>query len=112
MHQEDIIHRDIKPENLLMNHVHYLITQGYVKIGDFGCSVFGNVMRRTVVGCLAYISPQQLTNTPYDDKIDAWSVGILAYEMLFGKAPFEDTIKAMTTKITADESDEAIRKRL
>ena len=59
-------------------YISFLI-QHYVKIGDFGTSVFGNQMRRTVVGCLAYISPEQLTNTPYDDKIDAWSIGILAY---------------------------------
>ena len=55
------------------------LIQHYVKIGDFGTSVFGNSMRKTVVGCLAYISPEQLTNTPYDDKIDSWSIGILCF---------------------------------
>ena len=56
-------------------------------------------MRRTVVGCLAYISPEQLTNTPYDDKIDAWSIGILAYELLVGRPPFEDKIRNLTTRM-------------
>ncbi len=59
-----------------------------MKVGDFGCAVFTNTKRTTVVGCLAYISPQQLNNDSYDDKIDVWSVGILTYELLTGKAPF------------------------
>lgn len=62
--------------------------QNYLKIGDFGCAVFGNTLRRTVVGCYAYISPEQFSNNPYDQKIDSWSVGILAYEMLTGRPPY------------------------
>jgi aurora kinase len=50
-----------------------------VKIGDFGCAIFSNTLRKTVVGCLAYISPEQLANGFYDDKIDVWSVGILTF---------------------------------
>lgn len=50
MHMEQIIHRDIKPENIFLHN-------GYVKIGDFGCSVFSSSQRKTIVGCLAYISP-------------------------------------------------------
>lgn len=53
--------------------------QDYVKIGDFGCAVFSHTMRNTMVGCLAYISPEQLLNSDYDEKIDVWSVGILAF---------------------------------
>lgn len=63
--------------------------QGYLKIGDFGCAIYTNTLRKTLVGCLAYISPEQLNNDFYDDKIDVWSVGILTYELLTGKAPFE-----------------------
>lgn len=69
-------------------------------------------MRRTVVGCLAYISPEQLTNTPYDDKIDAWSIGILAYELLVGKPPFEDKIRTLTRQMYDGEPIENIKKRI
>ncbi len=60
----------------------------YLKIGDFGCAVYTQTLRKTMVGCLAYISPEQLNNDFYDDKIDIWSLGILTYEMITGKAPF------------------------
>ena len=46
-------------------------------------------MRRTVVSCLEYSSPEQLTGAFYDHKIDVWGVGILAYELLTGRSPFE-----------------------
>ena len=57
------------------------MTQGVVKLGDFGCSIY-NIdarLRTTVVGCLEYSSPEQLSQTAYSNKIDAWSLGILAY---------------------------------
>lgn len=77
-------------------------TQNYLKIGDFGCAVFGNTLRRTVVGCYAYISPEQFSNNPYDQKIDSWSVGILAYEMLTGRPPYEEQLR----KIAMEASKE------
>ena len=55
--------------------------QSVVKLGDFGCSIY-NIdarLRTTVVGCLEYSSPEQLSQTAYSNKIDAWSLGILSY---------------------------------
>jgi len=49
---------------------------------------------------LAYISPEQLNNESYDDKIDVWSVGILTYEILTGKAPFESDIMKASQQVT------------
>lgn len=69
--------------------------QDYIKIGDFGCAVYSEGMRKTVVGCLAYISPQQLNQNGYDVKIDIWSVGVLTYELLFGRSPFEADLMKM-----------------
>jgi serine/threonine protein kinase len=63
-----------------------------LKIGDFGCAIYTQTLRKTVVGCLAYSSPEQLKNSLYDDKIDAWSVGILTYELLTGKSPFDNDL--------------------
>jgi serine/threonine protein kinase len=56
-----------------------MLTQSYLKIADFGCSVFGNILRNTVVGSYVYISPEQFSHNPYDEKIDSWSVGTLLY---------------------------------
>jgi serine/threonine protein kinase len=55
--------------------------QGYIKLGDFGCSIYHNEtgLRNTIVGCLEYSSPEQLCKEGYSDKIDAWSLGILTY---------------------------------
>lgn len=53
--------------------------EDYLKIGDFGCAIYTHTLRTTIVGCLAYISPEQLNNQSYDEKIDAWSVGVLTY---------------------------------
>lgn len=55
MHKEEVIHRDLKPENILMY-------EDYLKIGDFGCAIYTHTLRNTIVGCLAYISPEQLNN--------------------------------------------------
>jgi len=45
-----------------------------------------------VIGSLAYISPEQLKQGSYDEKIDVWSLGVMAYEMIFGKSPFQEDI--------------------
>ncbi len=56
-----------------------MLFKDYIKLGDFGCSVFSDSKRNTMVGSLAYFSPEQLNNESYDEKIDVWSVGILCY---------------------------------
>lgn len=72
MHIEDIIHRDLKSENIFIH-------EDYLKIGDFGCAIRSNTKRNTLVGCLAYISPEQFNSESYDEKIDIWSLGVLCY---------------------------------
>jgi serine/threonine protein kinase len=78
--------------------------QNVVKIGDFGCSIYNqnSGLRTTVVGCLEYSSPEQLSNEGYSEKIDAWSLGILTYELLFGKSPFEKDIKSIARNKEAE----------
>ena len=82
-----MIHRDIKPENLLN-------CLGTLKLADFGWSVHAPSNRRqTMCGTLDYLPPEMLvrgkTANTYDNKVDIWSVGILAYEFVVGKPPFE-----------------------
>jgi serine/threonine protein kinase len=66
-----------------------MIIKGYAKIGDFGCSIYTQSLRNTIIGSLAYISPEQLKQGSYDEKIDVWSLGVMAYEMMVGKSPYQ-----------------------
>jgi serine/threonine protein kinase len=88
LHGKGIIHRDIKPENLLIDH------QNHIKLADFGWSNFLNpgVARTTFCGTNDYLAPEMLTKShSHDHMVDVWSVGVLIYELLTGKAPFAPT---------------------
>lgn len=79
-----MIHRDIKPENLLLG------VKNEIKIADFGWSVHAPSSRRTTVcGTLDYLAPEMINKEKYDEKVDLWCLGILCYEFLTGKPPFE-----------------------
>jgi serine/threonine protein kinase len=81
---EGIIHRDLKPANVLVH-------EGTFKICDFGfAKYFGemNKMAKTCVGTPIYMSPQVLKQKPYTSKTDIWSLGVMFYELVFGKLPF------------------------
>lgn len=90
LHKKHVMHRDIKPENILVG-IH-----GEIKISDFGWSVHApNNRRQTMCGTLDYLPPEMLKpgsqDNFYSEKVDLWSLGVLAYEFLVGEAPFEDT---------------------
>ena len=79
-----MIHRDIKPENLLLD------VRGDLKIADFGWSVHAPSSRRaTMCGTLDYLPPEMVAGEFHDEKVDLWSLGVLCYEFLCGKPPFE-----------------------
>ncbi|XP_054710777.1 aurora kinase B-like [Uloborus diversus] len=83
-HSRKVIHRDIKPENLLLDIV------GNIKIADFGWSVHApSLKRKTMCGTLDYLPPEMLEHKVYDTTVDLWCLGILCYEFLVGKPPFE-----------------------
>ncbi len=85
-HRADIIHRDIKPANLLVDE------SGTVKIVDFGIAsargASGLTETGTVMGTLAYASPEQLNGAELTGATDLYSLGIVAYEALMGRPPF------------------------
>lgn len=83
-HSKKVIHRDIKPENLLLD------VKGDLKIADFGWSVHAPSSRRaTMCGTLDYLPPEMVAGDYHDEKVDLWSLGVLCYEFLCGKPPFE-----------------------
>ncbi|KAJ3089566.1 spindle assembly checkpoint kinase [Quaeritorhiza haematococci] len=85
LHQKHVIHRDIKPENLLLG------IKGELKIADFGWSVHApNSRRTTLCGTLDYLPPEMVEGRDHNEKVDLWSLGVLAYEFLVGVPPFED----------------------
>ncbi|XP_021348036.1 aurora kinase A-like [Mizuhopecten yessoensis] len=95
-HSKKVIHRDIKPENLLLG------LTGDLKIADFGWSVHAPSSRRTTLcGTLDYLPPEMIEGKLHDEKVDLWSLGVLCYEFLVGKPPFEadnntDTYRRIT----------------
>lgn len=84
LHSKNVIHRDIKPENLLVDHM------GNLKIADFGWSVHAPGRRRqTLCGTLDYLPPEMVEQKAYSVEADIWCLGVLCYEFLVGKPPFE-----------------------
>ena len=86
-HDKGIIHRDIKPQNIL------LLENGTIKVTDFGIARLGKgetqTMSGSAVGSVHYISPEQARGGETDNKSDVYSVGVVLYEMMTGKLPFE-----------------------
>ena len=85
-HFKGIIHRDIKPQNIM------LLKNGRIKVTDFGIAKLPNAetvtMTDKAIGTVFYISPEQASGKPIDQRSDLYSLGVLMYEMVTGKLPF------------------------
>ncbi|CEF64241.1 Aurora kinase B [Strongyloides ratti] len=96
-HSKNVIHRDLKPENILIG------IQGELKIADFGWSVHSpSDNRKTLCGTLDYLPPEIVMGFKYDHNVDNWSIGVLCYEFLHGKPPFESTDNKGTYKLITE----------
>ena len=87
-HDRGIVHRDIKPQNIM------LLSDGTIKITDFGIARFSrsstnNTITTKAIGSVHYISPEQASGANTDARTDLYSIGVLLFEMLTGKLPFE-----------------------
>ena len=88
-HSKGIVHRDVKPQNIMLQ------ADGSIKMMDFGIARFSRAQSQTVsdkaIGSVHYISPEQAKGDHTDARTDIYSVGVMMYEMLSGKLPFDGT---------------------
>ena len=85
-HSRGIIHRDIKPQNIMV------LRDGSVKVADFGIACLANqgqTLTQEALGSVHYISPEQARGDRIDARSDIYSAGVVLYEMLTGRLPFE-----------------------
>jgi serine/threonine kinase 32 len=99
LHSIRIVHRDLKPDNLLLDE------NGHVHLTDFNIAVHFSSGRQLtgVAGSMAYMAPEVLAKKGYSCQIDWWSLGVIVYELLFGRRPFKGkTNSALTESIQGE----------
>src|SRR5262245_49116166 len=86
-HNQGVIHRDLTPSNIILSH------DGRVRIVDFGVARLADVSQLTEpgtnLGTAPYVSPEQMKGDAVDHRTDTWSLGVILYELMTGKRPFQ-----------------------
>lgn len=102
LHKQNILHRDVKPENVLVKN------DGCVKLCDFGfCAPYGvDVIRRTMCGTTEYLPPEILLGATQNNKVDIWCLGVLLYELLHKRTPFDSR---SDNQLLVDQNKQRIR---
>ncbi|XP_071964439.1 serine/threonine-protein kinase ULK3-like [Antedon mediterranea] len=102
LHSQNISHMDLKPQNLLLSNSYDPV----LKVADFGFAQYVEIQinSESLRGSPLYMAPEIIINATYDAKVDLWSVGVILFECLFGKAPFASkTFSELADKIKSNE---------
>ncbi|MEL7088469.1 MAG: serine/threonine-protein kinase, partial [Planctomycetota bacterium] len=99
IHDAGVVHRDLKPSNVLLGE------DGGLKICDFGLSALIESQDSLSLGSVRYMAPELLRSEPADQRADLYSLGIMAYEMLAGRANFDTAFR----NVLRDQRNQAMR---
>jgi serine/threonine protein kinase/tetratricopeptide (TPR) repeat protein len=105
-HEAGVVHRDIKPSNIIIDN------DGRARLVDFGLAMVSGEDKLTktgsTLGTVGYMSPEQIVGTKVDHRSDLFSVGVILYEMLTGRRPFEGDNDAAVVKAITDSTPEPV----
>ena len=106
-HENGIVHRDVKPQNIMVTE------KGEVKVMDFGIARFAMSQSHTIdgnaIGSVHYISPEQALGGAVDQRTDIYSVGVIRFEMLCGRLPFDGESPVSVALQQVEQNPKALR---
>lgn len=106
LRSKNIAHMDLKPQNILISSNDPKFSGPVLKLADFGFAQYftSDETKSAMRGSPLYMAPEMVLSQRYDARVDLWSVGVILYECLFGKAPYKsDTLEELLQKIKSGQ---------